>query len=107
MLARRHRKMATADIKRTAPSSAVQGGWALFVLLAGVAGVAEPVLACRMFLRAYLVRAWCLRGARNSSRSPQTSTSDCVSLGGDEFQSHDPGDDQEYTKQPDQRRWFP
>jgi hypothetical protein len=76
MLARRYRKMATADIKRAAPSSAVQGGWALFVLLAGVAGVAEPVLACRMFLRAYLVRAWCLRASRKSSRSSQTPISD-------------------------------
>jgi hypothetical protein len=63
-LARRNRKLASGEVKSAGPSGVIQGGWALFVLLAGIAGVAEPILACRMFLRAYLIRAWCLRGLR-------------------------------------------
>ena len=66
-LARRYRTLAAGQVRRNAPSSAVQGGWALFILLAAIAGVAEPLLACRMYLRAYLIRSWCLRRSRKPS----------------------------------------
>lgn len=65
VLARRYRKQqAGARIEKQGETvSAVHGGWAVFILLAAMAGIAEPFLACRLFLRAYLIRAWCLRGS--------------------------------------------
>jgi hypothetical protein len=47
---------------RVKPSVGV--GWALFILLNLTYGAIQPLLACGIFMRAYLLRAVCLRRPR-------------------------------------------
>ena len=42
-------------------SAGVRRGWAVFVVLNTLAGISHPLLACRLFVRAYLMRLAFLR----------------------------------------------
>ena len=56
-------------------TSAVRNGWLLFILLATIAGIAEPLMACRLLVRAYLLRARILYNARRGSPPPNEGAS--------------------------------
>ena len=42
-------------------SRSVLGGWMLFVILNVAGGLTHPLIACKLFLRAYVIRAAFLR----------------------------------------------
>jgi hypothetical protein len=59
VLSRRERSQ---PVRESRPiSRGVLRGWAVFVVLNTLAGVSHPLLACRLFVRAYLMRLTFLR----------------------------------------------